>query len=980
MGDDEQRMLLTLRRVVDEVLPLPLRIGVNIGPVFAGDIGTPFRRTFTVMGDTVNLAARLMARAERDQVLATASVLDRSAVRFEVIPLLPFMVKGKRHPVRAFAVGAVSRRHGTHTDRLPLSGRDQELVDMGVDIEAVRGGAGRVVELVGDHGTGKSRLAEVLCEKAEGMAASTVVCEPYETTTPYATFWILGRSLLGVGPDADRKTVHHRLRSYLDHHMPDLLPQESLLGTVLDVDLPDPPPVAALAPEFRRRAVAEAAARFFLAALARPLVLVIEDAHFMDPASQEILGLIVRSLDEHGGLACITRRETGEGFAARPGTHVRSLHLSPLTTAQAAEALIAAADDTPLLPHEIRLLANRSMGNPLFLEELWRSHRDGAPAGALPDSVEAAVCAQIDRLAPLDRQLLRCAAVLGSAFMERELHDLLAADDSRDVPADAVKAEGSLPVSLDEFLAQDTSGFVRFRSAIVRECAYEGLPYRRRRELHGRAAETLEMRVGGDSEAELLSLHYFSAQRYADAWRHSLAAANRARDLYANVEAATLYERALACVSHLTDLESGELVSTWELLGDVRERAGNFERATQAYRRARRMAGTDAVAGAKLCLKEAWMSERVGRYSEAIRWIRRGLRMIEGVAGDPAGRLRAQLMTWYGTVRQAQGRNAEAVEWCERAVDEGRSSGDRDAEAHALSILDWAWVAQGRPERATHSSAALAIYRDLGDLGGEAQVLNNLGCFAYFRGSWDEAVSFYGQGRDIRLTTGNDVDAAVCTFNIGEILADQGRHEEARAQLRDALRVLRAARYRWGIAYATMLLGRLESRMGAYEEAHRHFETARADFIEAGGEADAVEVESMEAECLVFEGRAGEALELVERVLPELARLGSGRGTTLVERVRGYALAQCGDLEGARSAFEASRTSAEALDADYELALTLAGLRALAITRGDRESALELAAKVGELTKKLGIVALPSVPIEQSQITSAAPVAMGTLA
>jgi class 3 adenylate cyclase/tetratricopeptide (TPR) repeat protein len=965
VGDDEQRMLLALRQVVDQPLPLRLRVGVNTGPVFAGDIGTTFRRTFTVMGDTVNLAARLMARAHPDQVLSTASVLDRSSVRFEMIPLLPFTVKGKKQPVRAFAVGAVERRHRARRDHLPLAGREDELAAMRDDLDAVRGGAGRVLELVGDHGTGKSRLAERFLRAAGDMESTTVVCERYESTTPYATFWMLGRWLLGLGVDDPPETVGRRLREYVDRYVPTLAPLVSLLGTVLDLDIPDPPALSAFEPEFRGRAVADTAARFFLAVLSRPLALVVEDAHFMDPASQEIMALIAHGLAEHPGAVCVTRRETGEGFVTEDAPHARRLSLGPLTTSQAAEALIAAADENPLLPYEIRLLADRSGGNPLFLEELWRAHREGASADALPDSVEAAVGAQIDRLAPQDRHLLRCAAVLGTAFVERDLHEVLALEGQPTAAAPAPGPTG-LPSALGEFLAVDDSGIVRFRSALVRDCAYEGLPYRRRRELHGRAADTLESRVGEEAEAALLSLHYFHAQRYPEAWRHALVAAQRAGELYANIEAATLYQRALACAPRLADLDPIDVASTWELLGDVRERAGDFGGATLAYRRARRTIPTDVVAQAELCLKEAWMAERRGRNSEAIRWIGRGLRTIEGASGLSVGCMRAQLMTWFAVVRQAQGRSADAVEWCERAVAEARTSGDRDAEAHALSILDWAWVTLDRPERAVHSRRALAIYRERGDLGGEAHVLNNLGGFAYFRGEWDDAISLYGQGRDIRMATGNEVVAAIGTFNIGEILADQGHDDEARAQLRESLQVLRAAGYPWAIAYATMLLGRLEARMGAFEEAHRHLEAARREFLEADTEADAVESQSMMAECLVLEGRADDALELADRLLAEVVAHGSGRGTALIERVRGYALAQRGDVVGASAAFEVSRASAEALDADYELALTLNGLRAVAVSSGDEEAALDLAAKIDALTQKLGIVRLPVVPMEAS--------------
>ena len=207
------------------------------------------------------------------------------------------------------------------------------------------------------------------------------------------------------------------------------------------------------------------------------------------------------------------------------------------------------------------------------------------------------------------------------------------------------------------------------------------------------------------------------------------------------------------------------------------------------------------------------------------------------------------------------------------------------------------WTAPGSgsagPIWPSTRSEALAIYNELGDLAGEAVVLNNLGAFEYFRGTWDEAASLYARGRDARLATGNDVDAAIGTINIGEILADQGRYEEGRRQLIEALRVLRAASYRYGIAYATMLLGRLESRTGSFAEAHEHFDAARSEFADIGLHFDASEVDSLVAECFALEGRSHEALELATRLVDSMEE-GSPRGVALVQRVRGYALLQEG--------------------------------------------------------------------------------------
>ena len=352
----------------------------------------------------------------------------------------------------------------------------------------------------------------------------------------------------------------------------------------------------------------------------------------MDEASQGLLRRVIDLFGARPSLLCLTRRDTGTGFVADPAPHVRTLHLAPWSVDTAVDALNQLTSEVPLLPYEVRTLAERSTGNPLFLEELWRARIGGASMDALPDSIDTAVTAQIDRLAPGVRQTLRCAAVLGTTFLHRDLADLLRpeAGASGDQPSDA--AAFRLVGGLEDFLVADGSGIVRFRSAIVRECAYEELPYRRRRELHGRAGEAIAAGLGADAdtEAHVLALHFFHAESYRRAWHYARVAGERARDKYANMDAATHFESALAAARRIPDLAGHDVASVWESLGDARERAGAYDGAALAYRKARRLLASDPVAEAELCLKESWIPERVGRYSEAVRWIRRGLRVGSG--------------------------------------------------------------------------------------------------------------------------------------------------------------------------------------------------------------------------------------------------------------------------------------------------------------------------------------------------------------
>ncbi len=967
MGDDEERMLSTVRRIADGTRRLPLRIGVHRGPIFAGDVGPTYRRTYTVMGDTVNLAARLMARAEPGQVLTTAAVLDRSRAPYETTALEPFQVKGKRHPVEAFALGPARRRVEIGVASLPLVGREAEIAAFTEDLAALRAGHGRLIELVGEPGIGKTRLIEELRRLAGDLPTFTIACDPYEATTPYTPFWWLIHDMLGLPETAAPDEISARLEAVVKLRCPELIPWLPLLGTPLDLQLPDTAETAALAPEFRRERVHDVMARFLDRALPDDALVILEDVHWMDEASSAVVQIIVENLADRPALLCATRREIVTGFVAPELPHVRTLRPEPLTAEQAAAALVAATEDAPLRPHEVATLAERAAGNPLFLAELLDATVAGGDVDSLPDSIDAVITAQIDRLPTLQRRLLRYAAVLGHTFRVEELNAVIA--DELPIPDEAMWR------SLGGFLSFVAGDVVRFRHAMLRDTAYEELPYRRRRELHARAGEAIVAALDDhpESEAELLSLHFFHAQRFEDAWRFARIAGIRARDKYANVEAAEFLERALSAARRVPGLPPADIAEIWEALGDVRERSGVFDRALVAYRSARRALAGDPVSEAELLLKEAWIAEADGRLSNAVRIVRRGYRRLDDAPPGEVVGVRASLTAFYAAVRAGQGRFEEAVPACLAAIHEAVSSGNLEAEAHARFILDWAYVLLGQPELAVHSARALEIYEELGNFDRQAQVLNNLGGFAYYEGRWDDAVALYERGREIRLRTGNAVEAAFIACNIGEVLTDQGNLVEAESRFREALRVARAAKKPYVAATALQHLGRVSMLDGETPLGFALLEEARAQFESMRNADDVEEVDVLLAECHLLAGDPASALEIVKAM-----RAANPTRVATLERTRGRALLALCEDAAARQALEASLADAREQDALYEIARTLDALVALDVRAGDLISAEARESECTDLLRRLGVRVDPERRISLIDRETESPVTAGT--
>jgi class 3 adenylate cyclase/tetratricopeptide (TPR) repeat protein len=950
-GDDELHMLVALRQILDRKRRPQLRVGVNRGPVFVGDIGPAYRRTFTVMGDTVNLAARLMAKAVPGQILATPEVLVRSRSDFEVTPVKPFYVKGKAHPVEASDVGShIGRRRPDAKAGFPLVGRREEMGKWHSMVESAMQGRGSIVEVIGEPGVGKSRLIEEFVSVAGQMTMLSATCEDYESSTPYAALRDLVRGLLKLDEVAEFASTAEGLRNALAAVSPGLVAWAPLVASVVGVYMPETPESAELDPEFRSFRLAEVMTELLDRLMPGPMLVVLEDTHWMDEASSELLSYVIARAEARPWLLVLNRRDIASGLVAPAGVTTQ-MRLEPLVGADAIELVQVASDDTPLPPHEAAALAERSGGNPLFLRELVAVARQTNSIESLPDSVEAVIAARIDQLSANDRHFLRRVSVLGRVAPFELLGAVL----------DEVPRE-SQPIwaRVREFVAPDGAGNLLFNHALVRDSAYDGLSYRLRRELHSKAAEAIRRAAGVKSEeqAELLSIHYFHAQRYLEAWSYSLAAAERAKAVYANIEAAESYERALLAGRRL-QLSKTELASVHEALGDARNRSGAYVEAAAAYRAARRLVVDDVVADARLALKLAQVQGWLDRYASVLRWITKGLSVLKGHQSDEAAHQRAELLAWYGRCCQDQGRHRRAIKWCTLAAAEAEAVGHKEALADALRFIDYAKMELGQLEQPVNWFRALALFEELDNLRGQSGVLNMLGMFAYFRGEWDNALELYKRAQATVHRTGNAVMDAIAISNIGEIALDQGRLDEAQQHFENASRVVRAARYRAGTAYVNINLARLAARQGRYSDALRIFEESIAESRDVGALEKLTEALARKAECLMLSGDVAAALSVADEGLAQARGLGGVPAQLpLLERLRGAALATNGDRDAAREALEGSLLAARERGAEYEVALTslvMAGVQ-LDASAGEREG-LRRAAET--TLAKLGVVSTP---------------------
>jgi class 3 adenylate cyclase/tetratricopeptide (TPR) repeat protein len=946
-GDDTDRLLTAVCETVNRAGRLPLRAGISQGRVFTGETGSPSRKTYSVKGDTVNLAARLAAHAESGTILMAADVLEHTRRSYAVNDAPMASLKGKSKPVRVVTLSKpLEPRVQRNTEDL-LVGRAAEMAILRSAVEQLISGAGGLVDVVGEPGVGKTRLVDEAVAQSSEVTVLRCDCERTGAETPYAPVRRLLHHVLGTSSAMDPNTVGKCLQDCVAASAPELAPWASLLGVVLDVTLPASPEVAELEEQHRAERVPELVADLIERMVPIPAMFVVEDAHLADPASAGVLATIGQRTEKQPWLLLVTREERPTGWVP---TATQRIELGPLDVAASTELAEMATPERPLPPAIAEALAARAGGHPLLLRELARAVARGEDPDELPSTVEELAATQIDRLPAAQRSLLRRAAVLGDEFDEALLRRMVG-DQAAEQSADQVLAglEG---------LIVATDGQLRFRHPILREVAYAGLPYRRRRELHAQAADVLETTSAASDRPEILALHYFVAGRYDKAMDYGWRAGERAMARHAPAAAADAYRRAARAALLSSGVSPRERAFYLEALGDAEFLAGRPTEAAAAFVEAVRGVRGQPLREAHLALKQTLVEQRRGHYSDALRRASLGMRALRGATGPEAGAARASLQARYAWLRVYQGRYADARRWAERGLAEAEAAHELKAQAKAHAALYAVEVYSGGPEAELHGETALRIFEQLGDLTEQAHMLNNLGVHRLAEGRWPDALLMFARAADTYRRLGDASLAASSDSNRAEVLVRQGRSDEALPLLRNTLRVARAVRDEDLVALVRKEMGRAQSRAGDTAAGLILLEKARAELTKLREPQEVVDADIASAEAHLLAGRPEQALVLIERAVTEAASIHAASLLPSAYRVQAAALLATAEVGQARTALAKGLKQSSSSDVAHERGFLLAVAARIARLAGDPDAEL-LAEQAREALELLGVVRVP---------------------
>jgi class 3 adenylate cyclase/tetratricopeptide (TPR) repeat protein len=792
---------------------LGLHCGINTGLVIAGGIGTQTRHDYSVMGDAVNLAARLEDASERGQIFVGAETYRLTHTVFTFEPYRPMAVKGKAEPVpvyRVLGVRAVpSRLDGVDTTRLtPLVGRERERELLLEQWTRIQEGLGQVVLVSGEGGIGKSRLVQALKEQITGTPHTWLECRcsPYYQHTPLYPFIELLERAFGLGSNTAPDVRLSRLEAALgrfDVFLPDAVP---LLAAVLALSLGDRYSPLSLSPQQQRQQTLEAVVTVLLAmARQQPMLLIVEDLQWSDPTTQELLALLMNQAPTAPlGILLTSRPEFQAPWPQR--SSLTQITLRGLLRPHVEQMAVRVAGDKALPAEVLQQVVAKTDGVPLFVEEFTKTVlesgllREGedqyeliglAPTLAIPVTLHDALLARLDRLATA-KDVVQWGAVLGRTFAYNLLQAVSSVDDatlhrelSRLVEAELLYQRGFPPQAT-----------YTFKHALIQDAAYQSLLKSTRQQYHQHIAQVLETHFPEtvETQPELLAHHALQGEVWGKAVARFRQAGARAYDRAAFHEAVGDFEQAFQALAHLP--EHGD---TRVLALELRFALAGPLNALGAYGRCLALLG-EAEALARALNDRA----RLGR---VLAWMASGLRLVgdyEGAmaAGQQALALAAELgdsalqveaSLHLGHAYHDSGDFGRAAELLRQNVE----AADRESGTPRTDVRIWsqAWLARtlsalgAFAEGRRHGEEALRLATLAG--GGSTPIVahRSLGHLYLTQGDLEPAIRVCDQGLALCRASGHQDQLRGIVASLGYASALQGRLAGGRGLLEEAISV-----------------------------------------------------------------------------------------------------------------------------------------------------------------------------------------------
>jgi len=962
----------------------PLQMGITQGTLWVGTYGGQTRRTYSALGDEVNLAARLMSTAAPSEILLTGTVQKAVAQQFVFEPRPPLPMKGKAEPLPVFAVTEERQERALRLQEpnyaLPMVGRREELQLIHDKLELTVQGKSQIIGIIAEAGMGKSRLvAEVIrAARKKGFAGYGGVCQSDSINTPYQAWKPVWSAFFDVDPTAPLKKQIRLLEGEIEDRVPARVAALPLLGILLDLNIPDNDFTQPLEPKARQGAL-HALLEDCLRAAAQdePLLIVIEDLHWVDALSHDLLDQLAQALAESPVCFVLAYRPPKLARLVAPRLEARPnftpILLTELSVAEAEQAIRAKLAQlyparSSTVPHElVEKLMTRAQGNPFYLEELLNFLRDRGldphdPTALekieLPDSLHTLILSRIDQLTEHEKSTLRVASIVGRLFRADWLFGYY-------------PALGALPqvrATLQQLHALDITPLdsaepeltYLFKHIVTHEVTYESLPFALRAQLHEQLAQYLESIA---APLEVIANHYGQSHNSAKTLAFAARAGDAAFRVYALTEAIAQYSLAIEAAKRVAG-EPAAIPLVAELLqhlyndrGRALELNGRYDEALVNYDEMEaqaRQRGDRAMELAALIARAILRSTPTPVSNGAL-----GKALSEqalALADDLGDRhAKANILRNLMLLSNFSGLLREAVQYGEESLALARELGLRKQVAFTLNDLFRPYASIGEFERARAAmDEAREFLRETDDQPTLADNLSRSARIAWALGEFDQSIAFATEARQISQRINNLWGLSFCQMFVSYNYLERGELTTALETMHECIRLADQAGFMlpqiatcadlgWvygtlgavnqGLALARAARARAEQRMptfrtwplaclarlyvmeGNLSEAALAVKEGYAAFTEDFAQHAPIELPLADAELALANSDYTHALSVLERLL---ARLRPFKIRTFVSEalyLQGRALLGLAQTEAAWEVLQAAHAEAEALGA-----------------------------------------------------------------
>jgi len=949
---------------------LPLNVGVATGRVFAGPVGSDTRREYTVMGDTVNLAARLMGQGNGILCDPETARFTQNQIQFDALPAIK--LKGKAEPLPVYRPVESLKNSEQDLQLKPMIGRQKELSRLLNDVTLLKSGQNRLILLKGDAGIGKTRLSQAFRQQ---LVTHDIHClqGSGQGIEQHTSYWIWRDVLEGLFGLQDRIDAREK---HVQERLQDLSPEDlgllPLLNGLLELSFPETSRTENLDAFLRQQnlhqLIIRLCKRFGQEA---PYCILLENLQWIDSLSWELLHELVWSLDvkDAGIFLLMTVRpfapECDQDALGVLEHYTQSLELGPLD-AEESTALVASNLGLPIggLPEALgQLVQKRAEGNPFFIEELLLllleqklvqlEDREGVPFCrlaedfdardvAIPDSLEGLLLARIDRLSPEQQLTLRVASVIGRSFSFPLLHSAMEAQTPL---KETVLSTQLDTLEQEAFTISEDDGhrLFTFKNAVTQEVTYRSLLFQQRRELHQALARHLEATfVDDDSQAQghlltLLAYHW----RYADVpeneRRYARLAGEYAARQYANAEALRYFSRAIELTEGEEQEERYQLLlareSVYDILGKREEQKADLESLRELGQ------ATGIERQIEVALRRLNFSLTTHDYTAAIEKAEQIVNKAHEI-GDLASV--AQALQQWGRTFQQQGNRQEAKAKLEEALELADGANALEVKATCLRHLGICYKDLNDLDAAVRcNDEALELCHQLGKRLDEAGLSNNAGILLVERDELDDAVLKFRQAWEIFQTLGSRRGVCVSLSNLGYYLLKCGQYSEALDALKQVVQSSHEINDKATECYGLSALGECFVRLGDYSAARESYQKA-LDMCRAIGHLyfEGYTLFLM-AEALFYLGEKEEAASLLEKGLEIAERIGDPEMKATTQLLQGHLFASQEGLSKALEAYQKAAEGFASIPRHGERFAALAGIARLELQQDRAEAAMQ---------------------------------------